>query len=538
MAIAINQLVLTNGTTSVDLIDNVNYAVEGGGYAPRVSKLKRDVFGGGSRYRDVEDRIMVYCLGSSPANAIGKLNTLATLINQSQRWYNGEPVGVVKLIMRLGGGNLNSAYGSVLVGGEADQDLGLSPTFLERLGAWQVGPISLIFTRRGQWLANTPEVAISTPYNTTSDDIRVMTVAFDNAGEGAIDVELLGLQWLDDGSPLVKSLMEEGYLLIGEVGKVGVKEAEDCDPVGSTFESGLNVTTVTGRASGGGVMMVNSSNPVPFPSAVGFTYTQSGGGQVLGGSENVGVFVMVGTANPTHEYRVRAIGISNDRRIATPWTLFDFSDTTDELGATERTRSRPLFLGTVASLGGFQRIDIEFELATEIEGGVAIPVNNRLLIDYIGAIDMVSPYSKVLYLDRYGATYSTEIEAGTETKLVFNTGAYTLVEPRCYMEAITSESVIEQGQGFSSEPTGQVPRIAESRTLFYKHPLGDTYLEATQRMGVVWFGRGQQSTSATGFGASVPIGGNWGTPSGLDLSVRLTRRRAFLVPQAGGAGIA
>lgn len=90
-------LILTDGTTTIDLLDNDAYMVPRDGYRPRINPMRFDRMGNASSYADVTETIEVAVIGSTQTIVMHNLEALRQLCEQAERWTLGENVTAVLL---------------------------------------------------------------------------------------------------------------------------------------------------------------------------------------------------------------------------------------------------------------------------------------------------------------------------------------------------------------------------------------------------------------------------------------------------------
>jgi len=83
------QLLLTNGTTTVNLIwhnvANRSYMLTRGDWAPTIPALRTSALAQGGPYADVEEEISVNIYGQTAAECLSNLDTLTRLLDQADR---------------------------------------------------------------------------------------------------------------------------------------------------------------------------------------------------------------------------------------------------------------------------------------------------------------------------------------------------------------------------------------------------------------------------------------------------------------------
>jgi hypothetical protein len=145
-------LVITDGTTYVDLMAGTDYSVEEDGWAPVIAPLRRSVLGGAGPYADVVETIPLHVFGATVSACLANVAALARLLDQAERLSRGEVVSPVKIYYRP----LNSPLlvQALIVGrGPDDQTAGVQHRADYLMGTvTKMLRVQLQFRRRGLWL--------------------------------------------------------------------------------------------------------------------------------------------------------------------------------------------------------------------------------------------------------------------------------------------------------------------------------------------------------------------------------------------------
>lgn len=142
---------LTNGTTTLDLLDSTNYLALAETWAPNVAKLRRGQLGRGI-YEPVIEEFEIMVRGATAATALANLQALSTMLDQAERWARLEPVTAVRIQYQPNGSALASPVEAVVMGYDADSSfIGMSTT-IEQRGNAVIGPIKLRFKRGPLWI--------------------------------------------------------------------------------------------------------------------------------------------------------------------------------------------------------------------------------------------------------------------------------------------------------------------------------------------------------------------------------------------------
>jgi hypothetical protein len=153
---------ITDGVTTCDLMDGINYSVAKGGWIPNIASLRKSMLGGAGPYADVTEEIGIHVLGATPAACLANLAKLNGLIDQAVRWARGEPVIAVLLQYTPPGGN--QLLQAAIVGWASRDEsasLNLGARFHMDLNAATIQDVRLQIVRKGLWLG-APETVVGT----------------------------------------------------------------------------------------------------------------------------------------------------------------------------------------------------------------------------------------------------------------------------------------------------------------------------------------------------------------------------------------
>lgn len=143
---------LTDGTTTLDLMDITNYGVPYNAWTPKVARRRRSQMGGNGPYENVIEEIPLHVRGASAAAALANLAALAEMLDQAERWSLGEDVAAVWLQYQPTN-STGDVVQAVVVGDAGDLPLvGLSPRVNDAAN-YEIEGITLYLERRGLWLA-------------------------------------------------------------------------------------------------------------------------------------------------------------------------------------------------------------------------------------------------------------------------------------------------------------------------------------------------------------------------------------------------
>lgn len=145
-------LKITDGTTTIDLLGNDatnSFNLLAGAWAPNVARRKQGKLSG-QWAEDVVESMPLYVQSDTDAATIlANLDTLAALLDQAQRWNDGESVAAVTIRYSP---NSDTDYLETVILGPSGNGVELPPTFSDDLYQNAVDGVRLNFKRRGEWL--------------------------------------------------------------------------------------------------------------------------------------------------------------------------------------------------------------------------------------------------------------------------------------------------------------------------------------------------------------------------------------------------
>lgn len=156
-------LALTDGTTILDLTDNISYALVS--YGPIIAPLADNQLHV-SPYQDVTESIAVHAIGCTAAEAYQAAAAIDTLLNQARRWWDSENVSAVLLLAKAQGSALEPL--SVAVKGRASgapPNVALPATWDAQIGRYVIKGITIEFVRRAELLSSQETTAVSAAAN-------------------------------------------------------------------------------------------------------------------------------------------------------------------------------------------------------------------------------------------------------------------------------------------------------------------------------------------------------------------------------------
>lgn len=153
-------LALTNGTTILDLTDNIDYALVS--YAPVIAPLNDNELG--PVWADVQETITFHARGCTAADAYDAVQAVNALLDQARRWQQGENVSAV-VLLALPQGSSRTAPLRAIVRGRAPggpSNVALPATYNAQMDRYVIQNVTTQFVRAGQWIDSTAETTTIT----------------------------------------------------------------------------------------------------------------------------------------------------------------------------------------------------------------------------------------------------------------------------------------------------------------------------------------------------------------------------------------
>ena len=148
-------LKITDGTVTIDFASSgTGYRLKyDGGWAPNVA-TRRQSRVGGLIYNDVTESLRITIEGSTPADALAKLDALSDLLDQASAWSSGATVDCVTIQYLPEGSSRSTAVAAEIVGPGQQGFLRLPNNFVRSGGRSIISDIQLTVRRRGLWLGD------------------------------------------------------------------------------------------------------------------------------------------------------------------------------------------------------------------------------------------------------------------------------------------------------------------------------------------------------------------------------------------------
>lgn len=325
-------IALTDGTTTLELTDNISYALVS--YAPGIPPLSDNDLSGGV-YDDVADTITFHAMGCTAADAYAAAAAVQLLLNQAQRWWGGENVTAVRL--RIQAQDSLLAILDTAVKGRASGGalVTLPPVWSESYGKYIVQGITIQFARRGRWL-QAQESASSAAV--TKPDVQTCTFASATTVFSPLSLEITGFN-ATNNMPQGSSML----LWAPAAADFTIVEAEALNSGGSF------TVNVEATARGGNILQL------ALPGLAGDSTSQTVSAGIPSTQQRIDVYAMIRNNDVTKSYQVRARGIplhSNSANdiVNGPWITID--------GST--TWARPFAFGSFITRSGWDVFFFEF----------------------------------------------------------------------------------------------------------------------------------------------------------------------------------
>lgn len=241
MSLIFTCLKLTDGTTTLDLLDATKWGLEAGGYLPSMAPLAAGLLGRSGAMDDVDETMALQVRGTgagssdaaraidAPLKFMANLLALWTMMDKVARFGRGDPSApAVTLLVCLAGSTVAtpSVPHKVLLLGPP----GLDPeqaTFLipnqglnSTLFSDNYGSVVLRFRRRGMF---TP---LLTAQTSGSAATPAGTLVVQSTGLTAVAVPSPTYVQITGWSPTTTPTLPPTYLLVAEANNIGVQEAE------------------------------------------------------------------------------------------------------------------------------------------------------------------------------------------------------------------------------------------------------------------------------------------------------------------------
>lgn len=391
MAAAYTVLEFLSGATTTSLVSS-GVHLQDGGWAPVVPRRRRSLLGGASVYGEVEETLILNLDGST---ILTRLETIARLLDQAERWRDDENVEPVLLRVQPQGSTLSDPLQAVIVGGSLEYPA----SFTDMLMSEEVNGVSLRVVR-GPWLGATSSATSSSAQNP-----NILTATFSTEATIASPITLA----LNGFSQNTYTEMVAGILLIARSSSyIQITEAETM-----TATAWTSVTDSTNNARGGSVLRYTPTGTTAVKSG-----TASIGSSFRSSLTRFGVYAAVKNNSSSATYLLRAGAYDTDSA---------YAQTTDYLEIAPYSgfaAPKMVSLGTI-SLANAGTVYLEAQASS---------ADTHLDIDYIVLLRKDDPYSyDIAHEGRYlvGLTSS----GATAISLLFDDQSLSNPRPKASLSA-------------------------------------------------------------------------------------------------------
>lgn len=420
---------ISDGATSVNLADGSNYAILERGTAPAVTSRRAGWFGVGP-FTEVVETVRFSVFGATAEAAYIALMAVYALLDQAERYANGENVGAVTLTYvleqsSLTGGTASlilsythptSVPGAQLRNGPAQ----LGENFNDLLMVYEIANVSASFIRRGLRLGASDTVAAAG--GSANPTVITKTFASSWGLPCPLDVTLSGLN--DAGS--------SAGTLIATSAELEIQEAEGAVPA-ANYSS---VADAGNFARGGNVLRYAPPDTTERASGVITTTT------LFRKRARVWVALRNTSGNKW--------GI---RLIAYPSSALDASETTRQITFDTTTYTAPSFvyLGSIMMDHTFQA----FRLMCQCLAFSGAP---QLDIDYV----VFAQHTPELYVMQHGSWLFNGLPPGTNTQIRVKALPTSADRPKLvvYEDNTFTETVIATTSKIDVHVSGNAVRLA------------------------------------------------------------------------------
>lgn len=214
----------------------------------------------GPLYADVAETLIIHVTGCTPAEALGNVAAVNSLLDQARRWWQGEPVDAVLLRVQA----QESAIGpldTALLGRSpgAAPAVAMQPTWDATIGRYIIRDVQLQFVRHGQLLNPTTESGTSTA--ASNPTVQSITIASSVTRSSPIK---LAAEFQESGVPAGGAFSIGAILTASAANRLQIYEAE----LGTLGANVASVADVANHARGGAVARYS---PGALATSIGIT---------------------------------------------------------------------------------------------------------------------------------------------------------------------------------------------------------------------------------------------------------------------------
>jgi hypothetical protein len=381
---------ISDGTTTLNLVDGTNYALERGTWAPMVARRRRSTLGG-RQYENVVETIPIIVRGSTAATALANMAALSKMLDQAERWSQDEAVAAVKIAYQPHGSTLAAPLESLVLGRADDSDSFQLPLTFNDVGMiFSIHGLVLRFVRDGAWYGAEESITI-----THSAHPLVGTGTF-SASADLLSPVKVSLEGFPDVTVITD--YDVGYLLVASSSS-RLKLFDAFLLTAATFTTDADAAR---KPEGSGVLVYTP---------VGTTEAVSGQTATIDGAKRYGFVAALRNTSATTEFTVR-VGMHGAGSNATAYTRPYLVDTST-------TDPRVVLLGVLEAGDPYTP---SFTLRV-----TASAAADTLVVDYLAVIALDDPTSRILAIGPIDA--NGQVGVSVPMNLVVDPRALTAPNP-------------------------------------------------------------------------------------------------------------
>lgn len=288
-------LKITDGTTSCNFDGTDGFHLLWGEWGAGVSQLRTDRRGNQSPYEPVQERMALWVEDEVGDTAHQKLNRLIGLLNQAQRWWNGEGPACVYVEFRIDNTSLANTLRSEILG-IPDNFLDLPGDFPASGDVDHIGdkdnPITLKFIRSGLWIDWSQEQEIVA--GAANPSKLTATFSGDPAAASPTNLKLTNID--------VLSGLDAGFVIaVRAANDVYITELEGASG------DGASQADAAGLARGGSVRRLTNTTTADQTFSISSITT-------FNTCRKVGVYAAVRNNNSSRSWKVHVVFQNSDGR--------------------------------------------------------------------------------------------------------------------------------------------------------------------------------------------------------------------------------
>jgi hypothetical protein len=353
---------LTDGTTTVELTDGINYALVS--YAPVVAPLRDNKLGGDGQYADVTESLTFHAIGCTAADAYANAAAVNSLLDQARRWWLGQAVSPVTLKVKAQGSTLlalSSALKGRAIG--APPNVALPATYHEYYSKYVIQNITLQVTRRGLWLGTSESASAA---GASNPSVRSIVMPTSPTVPGPLEIDFTGFT-TSAGTGNIE--IPSGFVALGPNSSLNLQEGEAATAALAASATYTSTLDAAARASAGSVGRLDHHlSAVGAESTLQWTLPAA-----FLNCTRLGIFCTYRN-NGAASWTIRG-----DAKLATTsLSALVFTPTTTIPAAASNPTA--LFVGSVSGKNGFDTVELRVA-AVSGTGGITIDFDTVLFVD-------------------------------------------------------------------------------------------------------------------------------------------------------------